>query len=159
MQIIITDPRSRDLPLSEYFSFFWAKWVTGFQPSVHCASCLLGEYEERVHKGLRPGIRLNLGERAKGDVLYLCGVTKPYVHKLNFHLVVEPCETKGARTLMHCGYRVEILGGRWIAFNGDAAERLFPDKARSFLTCRNFQFGAQYYEGRYGANGSTKAHA
>ena len=57
------------------FRYFWIKYVRGFDPSRHCARCLIGEYSSllayRKHTDL---VRAVLDEHA-APLVYICGVT------------------------------------------------------------------------------------
>lgn len=53
------------------YKYLWLKYVTGTNLSVHCARCLLGEYEERIKAYMRSIYNLELRD---APVYYLCGV-------------------------------------------------------------------------------------
>jgi hypothetical protein len=42
----------RTLKVSAPFSYLWLKHVTGVNLAVHCAHCLLGEYDPRIKANL-----------------------------------------------------------------------------------------------------------
>jgi len=82
---------------------------------------------------------------ADGDVLYLCGVSNPYRWNCNLHIAVRVKRGSIANVPTHTGDVITLVDCEKINFDDTAAARLFPDLGRSFLTCRNFQFGAYFY--------------
>lgn len=144
IQIRLLDASQRGGALSNWFSYFWGKWVLGFNDAEHCAKCLVGYYEKSIHKNLEGGDLVHL-ECEPGAILYLCGVSRPYRYRSNFHLVIQASEGETARGSLYNGMEFEILGAKALSFDGDAAKRLYPAKGKSFLTCRNFQFAAQHF--------------
>jgi len=144
----------------EGFRHFWLKTVRGFRPDRHCYECLIGDRVQSVTNRLAVGSRLELeipstksaGELFGasdpfGTVLYLCGVAGPFNWSHNFHL---PFALTGnpqdrAEGITYNGFRVVVEGARPVAFSADAARSLFPDHGIEFLTCRNFQFGAEHF--------------
>ena len=82
-----------------------------------------------------------------GTVLYLCGVASPYRWERNAHLAVIVAPGHDASVQLWNGDTVKITGARQIVFDDNAAKDRYPEKGREFLTCRNFQFGAQYFTG------------
>ena len=84
-------------------------------------------------------------EADPGDVLYLCGVSAPYVWNRNFHMALIVEHGGLVRTTAYTGDVIELNGCDLIPFNEAEAARRFPDKGAAFLTCRNFQFGAHYF--------------
>ena len=127
------------------FRYFWGKRVTGFNPQHHCAKCLSGDYIKTVSARMIGNHPHMLG--MDGDLIYLCGVSSPYKWDNNLHLALI-CDST-AESFTHNLYNGQILkisGARPIEFNNIAALNQFPYLSKSFLTCRNFQFGAQYFE-------------
>lgn len=84
-------------------------------------------------------------EADPGDVLYLCGVSAPYVWMRNFHLALVCQYGARVRTTAYTGDVIEIDGCDLIHFDDAEARRRFPDKGEAFLSCRNFQFGAHHF--------------
>jgi hypothetical protein len=143
VQVPVTPVLFPEKPELPGFRYFWMKRVRGFRPKVHCAACLLGEYERQVGVGMQLNETLRL-QYSKGDVLYLCGVAKPYIWKRNFHLALQVGDGELEAELWNGGV-VKIKGAARIEFGPEAAEQQFPELGRKFLTCRNFQFGAQHF--------------
>lgn len=127
------------------FRYFWMKTVTGFRSSVHCANCLVGNYCGEVSNSMLSGRRHVLAHPV-GTVLYLCGVASPYRWTHNAHLAMKVDPGHTASVKLWQGDTVEIEGARQLLFDDAVARRMYPDKGRDFLTCRNFQFGAQYFD-------------
>jgi hypothetical protein len=126
------------------FRYFWLKRVHGFDPSQHCARCLKGHYIDAVSATMPTNRRIHI-EADPGEVLYLCGVSAPYVWDRNFHLALIVEHGARVRTTAYTGDEIEIDGADFLEFDDHAARRLFPEKGEAFLTCRNFQFGAHHF--------------
>ena len=126
------------------FRYFWLKTVRGFRPGVHCAQCLVGDYCEAVSARMAANRKVALVYEP-GTILYLCGVASPYRWSFNAHLAMEVAPGKRCSATLYTGDVVEIEGAQALAFSDAAAKERFPDRGKEFLTCRNFQFGAQYF--------------
>jgi hypothetical protein len=120
------------------------KHVTGFNPSVHCARCLRGSYESLVGTGMIVNEPIPLLVQP-GAVLYLCGVSMPYRWQNNLHVAVEPFEGGVVSVTSYTGDIITFHGAREIKFDDAEARRRFPERDKTFLTCRNFQFGAYHF--------------
>ena len=131
-------------PVLTGFRYFWMKRVRGFNPREHCAGCLVGEYERRWGPKMKAGEWVDI-EWAEGAIVYLCGVASPYIWKHNFHLVVKIGGTGTVEAPLWNAGRVEVQGAERITFDDRAAKELFPNLGVKFLSCRNFQFAAQYF--------------
>jgi len=125
--------------------YFWAKTVTGFDASIHCMQCLIGDRIEGISpKLLTKGGKV--GKRFKtGTMLYICGVSYPYIWDRNFHMPVRVKRGASSRARTYTGAIVTVEGAERIAFNDHAALAHFGQKGPRFLTCRNFQFAAQEF--------------
>lgn len=84
-------------------------------------------------------------EADPGEVLYLCGVSAPYVWSRNFHLALVVQHGGLVRTNAYTGDVVEISGCDLIPFDDAEARRRFPAKGSAYLSCRNYQFGAHHF--------------
>lgn len=126
------------------FKYFWMKNVRGFDPSVHCARCLVGPYERSISVRMPVNAVISIAA-ADGDMLYLCGVSNPCRWERNLHLAVRVKRGSVAMVTAHTGDVISIADCESINFNDAPAMRLFPDLNKAFLTCRNFQFGAHLY--------------
>ena len=67
---------------SKNFKYLWLKYVTGFDLSVHCANCLIGNYSKKIP------IKDNtvLLDEFEAKYYYLCGVSIPYKWEDNLHI-------------------------------------------------------------------------
>jgi hypothetical protein len=125
------------------FMYFWGKHVKGFNSEKHCARCLSGSYEKSVSASMP----LNVWREVclSGDVLYICGVSKPYRWEKNFHIAVKNGSGRIEKTLYN-GTGIIIEDAEEIVFDGEKARIKYPNLGPEFLTCRNFQFGVHFYE-------------
>lgn len=64
----------RTLKVSAPFSYLWLKHVTGVNLAVHCAHCLLGEYDPRIKANLTEISNIPLPD---APYHYLCGSAAP----------------------------------------------------------------------------------
>jgi hypothetical protein len=128
------------------FRYFWLKTVRSFNPSVHCARCLVGDYHAQVKPDLVSGQEITL-DYVEGTVLYLCGVSTPYRWANNLHLPMQVDAGVSFFLDAYTGDRVVMKGARFLPFDERAARQRFPHLGSHFLTCRNFQFGAHHFRG------------
>lgn len=124
------------------YPYFWIKAVTGFDPSNHCARCLKGHY---VFTGPKMCWQMNraVSLDLKGARLgYICGVTTrgwatnlhiPFRPKLGSVVEAELPNRQQLRLVDAEKLDIRPLPNGWKGFD------------RSFTTCRNFQFGVQYF--------------
>lgn len=137
MRLLLDTPDFQPL---KGFAYFWMKRVEGFDDTKHCAKCLKGEYVNEVSAELTDGAHMIAAE--PGQVFYLCGVAKPYRWENNAHLAMRAAPDCSALLTLYTGALVRIDGAVQIPFDDTAARELYPTKAKAYLTCRNFQFGA-----------------
>ena len=140
-------PRIRVTVKGDRFrQYLWLKYVNAFDPSQHCAKCLIGSFSTAlrfgVHKGAGDVYDIALTEH-KARFMYLCGVTNVWAD--NLHVAMRPkagerwtIETPDATVE---GWNVERLPITPIP--ADAAPE-FTARGPEFLTCRNYQFGYAY---------------
>ena len=135
------------------YAYFWLKYVTGFDPSHHCAKALKGTYDTRIGGRIRftsdlarCNVPMVLDEAPVPDAYYLMGNTGTWKHNLHVAFVLEPGATFTHET--HHGYRVIVEHGRRLPIPPlPRGWRSLPD---AFTTCRNFQFGVSFF----GADGA-----
>lgn len=126
------------------FQYFWMMDVRGFNPATHCMSCLVGDRVEAVKHKFPIGKTLQLHTLEPGHIYYLCGVSDNYLWQNNFHVTF----TDGKWDIeaeMYNGAKVILRGVQPVHFDGEAAKRDYPHLGKKFLTCRNFQFGAEHF--------------
>jgi hypothetical protein len=113
---------------------------------VHCANCLVGEYATDIGKGMRPGNAIEVALDDHERALYVCGVASPYVWAKNFHAALRPAGEASALVIpMWNGDELHVQGAELMPINRATADSLYAGKPESFLSCRNFQFGAEYF--------------
>lgn len=127
------------------FKYLWLKTVEGFVPSVHCARCFKGSYSKTF--GLKMPVNANTwADYEEGTLLYFCGVSAPYRWANNFHLAGRVRKDAPAKVVtLWNGDTITVLGLDVIEIDASIAEKAFPDLGKEYLTCRNFQFGAQMF--------------
>jgi hypothetical protein len=129
------------------FRFFWAWYVTGFDPSRHCQGCLLGRRSVRVRKTtVEVGASILLDECADFDYLYVCGVSSTGRREDNFHLAVHQYEGGHTNADCYTGQQVVIRDSRRVEI--PVLPDGFNGKSRAFTTCRNYHFGVAMYQCR-----------
>lgn len=123
-----------------FYRFLWIKYVTGFNPKVHCGKCLLGNYSKRIvyDRGLYylPKLRLDRAplDEHPAEFIYLCGVTPRW--EWNLHIVGR---AQAGSRVTHEDDRisVEVADFEQVAIDDTQS----PPAAKEFATCRNWQFG------------------
>lgn len=124
------------------WKYLWGKYVTGVDKSVHCAKCLLGEYEAAFNAGTKQLQNLQLEDKSK--VFYICGVSSPFVWEENFHLAV--IESAGdVVDVERNGVRVKIADAKELPIDFSIEECTdYRKRFARFGTCRNWQFATIY---------------
>ena len=127
----------RTLKVSAPFSYLWLKHVTGVNLAVHCAHCLLGEYDPRIKANLTEISNITLPDT---PYHYLCGVSRPYVWSRNFHLAFR--EKEGSLlTSQRNGIYIEIENAEEVKFSMADTDQNDPHyRSKNYRTCRNWQF-------------------
>lgn len=120
------------------FRYLWLKYVTGFDLSVHCAKCLVGEYSKR-----RFTDGSLLLDEFPAEYYYLCGVVMPYKWADNLHLAFRYKE--GGRIEYNDGHtRIDISNAEAIPIRTLPSYSLHPKgKFVTYNTCRNWRFAYQ----------------
>lgn len=127
------------------FRYMWCKSVLGFNPSVHCARCLRGEYHPDLSPdGMRAG-DIQTIELGEAEIYYLCGVSSSW--ELNLHLPVQKAPGAPGFQIEQPGVTVTVSGGVVRL----PIPAVMPDVPREFGTCRNWLFGVGHFQ--------TDAHA
>lgn len=125
------------------FSTIWLKRVDAVDLSRHCIYCLVGPKHRGVqsHGSRRPYVlEVEIGP----GVWYLCGVTYPYVWKLNAHLPLLCAPEDGEYgTQVHevPGMTVTSTACVRIPFDRSDVDPADPHAGDwKYSTCRNWQF-------------------
>ncbi len=125
-----------NLRLNSSFRYFWLKTVTGTDLSVHCAKCLIGEYDNRVGVSNKNVQNIELD----GEVYYMCGVSSPYKWENNFHCAFIRSEGKTI-DIERNGVSLHIEGAEELPISTDYIDPSNKHAAhKTFATCRNWQF-------------------
>lgn len=146
VRFYLMDPTGKREELSG-FKYLWLKQVFGFDESFHCAKCLQGRYI----KGFNPDVRLEAPVTLhvpEDSVLYFCGVTQHFDWSKNLHLAAKVKDKSIVEHQLFNGVKLVLINAEQIHFDDEAARKLYPDRPERYLSCRNFQFGAQYYRGQ-----------
>lgn len=122
------------------FRYFWAKYVTGFDETQHCAKSLKGEFSKKART---PVGRTVAFDEKSSDYVYVCGVSDPYDRDNNFHAALRYKFNSAARVKTYNGYEIEFKNAELLPIP-DTPEK-YKNKPEEFTTCRNFRFGAHYY--------------
>jgi hypothetical protein len=125
--------------------YLWAKHVIGFDSGQHCAKCLRGSYLQGIGTDMPVNTPVQICNPGEGATLYLCGVSVPYQWRNNLHLPVRVKAGAFAEVKAWTGDVYRIDGAEALPIDGLVARRAFPSRSAAFLSCRNFQFGAQYF--------------
>ena len=73
------------------FRYFWLKYIRGFDPTVHCAKCLIGDYSQKVSLNMPVNTEIELNEFTDFKCLYLCGVIG---YRNNLHIPFVPSDNE-----------------------------------------------------------------
>lgn len=126
------------------YKFLWLKYVFGVNLNVHCARCLLGDYDPHFGGGVR-NIR-NL-ELHNAPVYYLCGVAEDRIWSHNLHVAFVPAMGKTIE-IDNDFCRLRIINAERLAINKKYIDWSDPNsRKRDFNTCRNWQFASMFAKG------------
>ena len=126
----------RKVEANAKFRYLWLKSIKGVDLTVHCARCLIGDYDNRISANIKTAENIVLSEK----IYYLCGVSQPYVWAQNFHLAFK--EKEGAKVnVERNGIKIMIENAEEIMFSKNDIDYTLPQARRKeFYTCRNWQF-------------------
>ena len=126
------------------YQWWWGYVVKGFDPTDHCQKCFIGRRITQINMRMEPQKRIPIYVN-EGDLLYFCAGDIDWIWKNNFHLAGRVA--RGAFAAMEIQpegtFAVENL--EQIQIDAAPAQELFQGLGKKFLTCRNFQFGAQMF--------------
>ena len=123
------------------FRYFWLKYIRGFDPTVHCAKCLIGDYSQKVSLNMPVNTEIELNEFSDFKCLYLCGVIG---YRNNLHIPFVPSDNENdiITTETYRGDKVIITGARRLPI--PPLEKGYTSLSQAFTSCRNYQFGVSY---------------
>lgn len=127
---------------NEIWMYLWLKYITGVNLNVHCAKSLLGIYSKKINaKNKKFSIEL---DEDTVEYFYLCGVTRPYIWKNNFHLAFKKKDGEKFEYVFN-GTKVIVENAEKIDFSMADVDWNNPNaKKRDYITCRNWQFANWY---------------
>ena len=132
-------PKIEIFSTSKNFRYMWLKYVTGFDLSVHCANCLIGNYSKKIP------IKDNavLLDEFEAKYYYLCGVSIPYKWEDNLHVAFRYKE--GGRIQYDDGHTMVVISdAEAIEIKALNSYDLHPKgKFKTYNTCRNWRFAYQ----------------
>jgi hypothetical protein len=132
--------------LTGFSKYTWAKYVEAFDDKNHCAKCLKGRWPREINDKISANIDIYL-PLDEGKPFYICGVAAPWNYRNNMHLAVVGKEGAEARLELYTGDVLIVKDAERYYFDDKVARKLYPDYADEFLTCRCFQYGAQFFKG------------
>lgn len=128
----------KTLVVNAPFQYLWLKNVKDVDLEQHCAKCLIGQYDSRINNKQAEYKDYEL----MPDIYYLCGVSKPYVWRNNFHLAFK--YQQGSRiNVTRNNIHIEIEDAVELPINQDYI--VDHSKGPAYYTCRNWQF-ANYFK-------------
>lgn len=131
----------KSLKVTEPFMYIWLKNVKDVNLNVHCAKCLIGDYNTNINKNTHEIYNLQLNN----DVYYLCGVSKPYNWNKNFHLAFK-YSPNCYISYSNNGISVEIKNAIPLPILPKYIDHeLKYSNLKEYNTCRNWQF-ANYFK-------------
>jgi len=132
--------------LTGFSKYTWAKYVEVFDDENHCAKCLKGKWPRVINENMAANVDIHL-PLEEGKPFYICGVAYPWNYKNNMHLAVIGKEGAEARLELYTGDILIVKDAERYYFDDKVARELYPEYSEEYLTCRCFQFGAQYFKG------------
>ena len=143
---------SKNPTLTGFSQYVWAKYVEEFDENNHCAKCLKGRWPREINDKMTANkdIILSLEE---GKPFYICGVAYPWNYHNNMHLAVIGKEGAEASLELYTGDKLIVRDAERYFFDDKSARELYPHYTAAYLTCRCFQFGAQFFKSNGGDTG------
>jgi len=129
------------------FRYFWGKTVNGFDETVHCAKCLIGDYSKQIARNMLANTELEI-KLNEGQLFYICGVSEPYKWANNAHIALRQKDGAEAKLTLYTGDILHIRGAEQVHFDDSVAMTEYGHKTKAFTTCRNFQFGAYLFKNK-----------
>lgn len=129
----------------DFFRYLWVKRVTGFDPSHHCAKCLIGPYVVLPWQK-RTGVTYAEDVNLRDGFLYVCGVSPHW--ETNLHILCRPgkdrveYDGRGVHVVLEGVEQIEI---KPLPASRAQLAQLGLRAGKSFTTCRNYQAGAMLY--------------
>jgi hypothetical protein len=128
------------------FRHFWAYYITGFNPRVHCQKCFKGKPSSRITKQSETGLLYEMNEKQSFQYLYICGVgegPKDLLYKKNFHLALRPSDGAATSAETYNGYTFEVTNA--VALPIPELPENWNGLTREMTRCKNFRFGVEHF--------------
>nr|WP_302577923.1 hypothetical protein [Methanobrevibacter arboriphilus] len=129
----------KNMKVKSKFRYLWLKYILKTRLSVHCATCLVGEYSKHISPQLKSKENIILNE-APAKAYYLCGVASPYNWNKNFHLAFIEKERE-IININENGIEICIENAKRIPITVDDIDWDYKHaNKKEYNTCRNWQF-------------------
>lgn len=112
--------------------YLWLKTVTAVNLDVHCYNSLVGQPMHTNNQVMQQWITL-----PPAPAYYLCGVTEPYRHELNSHVLMLPDpDATQPITVTTPSLSVTMTGLRTLDIDAEWLVDLYGGR-KAYTTCRN----------------------
>jgi len=142
----ITHQTLSDGPI-QGFRFFWAYYLSGFRPELHCQPCFKGKRVEQFCTGrVRSGLSYDLDAMDRYEYAYVCGVgsgPKRTLAGKNFHLPLKYTAGEVVTASTYNGYI--ITAGNAVILPIPALQDGWNGRDHETTRCKNFQFAVAYF--------------
>lgn len=126
------------------FAYFWCKYVSGFDKSVHCAQCLVGYWARGFYPRMKiPAVRVM--DEHETPYIYLCGVDRPGGNK-GLHVAMEHAPGERILTMTWNGIPVIVENARQLHIPDVPVG--YEGYSWGYTTCMNWKFGLAYLSDR-----------
>lgn len=126
------------------YRHLWLKYVRDVNLLVHCARCLVGEYDTRFKAYMRSAYDLELRD---APVYYLCGVAHDRNWRHNLHVAF--VHAAGQEIVIDDEFcRMKIVNARRLEISPRFIDWTSPlSRKKEYWTCRNWQFASMLAKG------------
>jgi hypothetical protein len=141
------------------FTYFWLKYVKGFDPNMHCQDSLKGTIDKKFQNEMKIGRTILLKDSEEYKHIYLCGEpfkesAKQHLSALRnwerakypypgLHLALLPEEGSNASIETYNGVHITCTNVRQLEI--PYLPDFFAGMEHAYTSCCNWQFGAAYY--------------
>jgi hypothetical protein len=133
-------PIIKNMKVTKPFTFIWMMYISNVYLSEHCKAGLGGITSKHFHNNMEELTNLRLDESEMGKAYYICGVSKNFVWKKNFHCAFVYDENEEI-DIDENGIKLHIKNAKRIEITPNDIIPGYPhSKERLYKTCRNWQF-------------------
>ena len=125
---------------TQKFVQLWGVHVSGFEPEKHCMACLKGRTEPAMHREM---VDDDYPLMVDARYFYLFAMGRVPKRDTNVHLAV--CPMQGSVASIGSVYGVTFTIRDAFALRVDRLPDGWMNLPRDHTSCRNFQFGVQYF--------------